>query len=131
MATDYAPVRQAIKSILANKDWDDGSIGPLLVRLAWHASGTYSKKTKTGGSNGATMRFKPESTDGANAGLEHARKFLEPIKQKFPWISYADLWTLGGVVAVQEMGGPKVPWKGGRTDIVEQVAAKVVPPNGL
>lgn len=43
------------------------------------------------------MRFAPESTDGANAGLEHARAFLEPIKAKHSWISYADLWTVGCV----------------------------------
>lgn len=69
-------VRKEIAKIIPQKDWDDGSLGPLFVRLAWHASGTYDKKSKTGGSNGATMRFKPESTDGANAGLEHARTFL-------------------------------------------------------
>jgi catalase (peroxidase I) len=36
--------------------YDDGSYGPILLRLAWHASGTYDKDTKTGGSNLATMR---------------------------------------------------------------------------
>lgn len=35
--------------------YDDGSYGPIFVRLAWHSSGTYDKETKTGGSNGATM----------------------------------------------------------------------------
>lgn len=39
----------------------------MAVRLAWHASGTFDKNDNTGGSNGATMRFEPESTDGANA----------------------------------------------------------------
>lgn len=63
------------------------------------------------------MRFKPESTDGANAGLEHARAFLEPIKAKHSWITYADLWTLAGVVAIEAMGGPIIPWKGGRSDV--------------
>lgn len=55
----------------------------VLVRLAWHASGTYDKETGTGGSNGATMRFAPESDHGANAGLKYARDFLEPIKGTF------------------------------------------------
>lgn len=54
---------------MAKPDYDDGSIGPVLVRLAWHASGTYDVKSKTGGSNGATMRFEPEIKDPANAGL--------------------------------------------------------------
>jgi cytochrome c peroxidase len=41
---------------------------------------------------------------------------LEPIKAKFPWISYADLWTLAGAVAIEAMGGPAIPWKPGRVD---------------
>lgn len=63
------------------------------LRLAWHASGTYDGNIKNGGSDGATMRYKAEAEDPANAGLEHARTFLEPIKAKHSWISYADLWT--------------------------------------
>jgi hypothetical protein len=47
------------------------------------------------------MRFEPESLHGANAGLNVARGVMEEIKAQFPWISYGDLWTLGGVVAVQ------------------------------
>ena len=62
------------------------------------------------------MRFAPESDHGANAGLIAARDFLDPIKQKNPWISYSDLWTLAGVCAVQEMQGPIVPWRPGRQD---------------
>lgn len=52
------------------------------VRLAWHAAGTYDKGSGTGGSNGATMRYAPESEHGANAGLAVARALLEPIKAK-------------------------------------------------
>jgi cytochrome c peroxidase len=94
----------------------DGSYGPVLVRLAWHSSGTYNKEDGSGGSNYATMRFKPESEHGANNGLKIARELLEPIKQEFPWISYGDLWTLAGVCAIQEAQGPKVPWRAGRVD---------------
>lgn len=72
-AQDYESVKEAVRGTLKNSNWDDGSLGPLLVRLAWHASGTYDLKTRTGGSNGGTMRFVPESTDAANAGLQHAR----------------------------------------------------------
>ncbi|KAH9963898.1 heme peroxidase [Russula dissimulans] len=97
-------------------DYDDGSYGPLLLRLAWHSAGTYDKETKTGGSNYATMRFEPESLHGANNGLLLARNLMEEIKAEFPWISYGDLWTLAGVVAIQEMGGPKIPWRPGRID---------------
>ena len=52
------------------------------------------------------MRYEAEGGDEANAGLQHARVFLEPIKEKHLWISYADLWTLAAVVALKEMGGP-------------------------
>ena len=62
------------------------------------------------------MRFKPECDHGGNAGLGIARKLLEPIKAKHPEISYADLYILAGVVAVEEMGGPKVGFKYGRGD---------------
>ncbi|KAL8932205.1 MAG: hypothetical protein Q9211_006457 [Gyalolechia sp. 1 TL-2023] len=114
---DYQKVYNAIAQRLEEKDdYDDGSYGPVIVRLAWHCSGTYDKETGTGGSNGATMRFAPEGDHGANAGLKAARDFLEPVKQQFPWITYSDLWTLAGVCAIQEMQGPVVPWRPGRTD---------------
>lgn len=114
---DYQKVYDEIAARLANEtDYDDGSYGPVLVRLAWHASGTYDKETGTGGSNGATMRFAPESDHGANAGLKHARDFLEPVKAKFPWITYSDLWTLAGSAAIQELSGPVIPWRPGRED---------------
>jgi cytochrome c peroxidase len=73
------------------------------------------------------MRFDPEAGHGANAGLAVARALLEPIKKKFPWISYADLYTLAGVVAVEEMGGPSVAWTPGRSDAADGTAC---PPDG-
>ena len=57
LSTDYNAVAQSIADILDNNDYDDGSYGPLFVRLAWHASGTYSKVDGSGGSNGGCMRF--------------------------------------------------------------------------
>ncbi|UZP33724.1 hypothetical protein NXS19_001540 [Fusarium pseudograminearum] len=114
---DYQKVYNEIAARLEEKDdYDDGSYGPVLVRLAWHASGTYDKETGTGGSNGATMRFAPESDHGANAGLAAARNFLQPVKEKFPWITYSDLWILAGVCAIQEMLGPAIPYRPGRSD---------------
>jgi len=114
---DYQKVYNDVAELLeSNEEYDDGSYGPVLVRLGWHASGTYDKDTKTGGSNGATMRFAPESDHEANAGLRTARDLLEKVKEKHPWISYSDLWTLAAVTAIQEMGGPKIPWRPGRQD---------------
>ncbi|GAA5872566.1 hypothetical protein JCM1840_004838 [Sporobolomyces johnsonii] len=124
---DYASVRKAIVALLPQPGYDDDSAGPILVRLAWHASGTYDKETNTGGSNGAGMRYECEGGDPANAGLEHARLFLEPVKAAHPWITYADLWTLAGCVALEEMGGPKIAWKPGRTDFVDDSKC---PPRG-
>jgi cytochrome c peroxidase len=80
---DYQNVYNEIASRLGeNCSYDDGSYGPILVRLAWHASGTYSAETGTGGSNGATMRFCPESEHSANAGLNIAQNFLKPVKSE-------------------------------------------------
>ena len=62
----------------------------MLVRLAWHASGTYDKQTNTGGSQGAGMRYEAEGGDPANAGLQHARVFLEQVKEKHPWVTYSE-----------------------------------------
>jgi cytochrome c peroxidase len=70
----------------------DPDKGPTLVRLAWHASGTYDKMSKDGGSNGGTIRFTEELAHGANAGLPKAIGWLEPIKDKHgALLSYADL----------------------------------------
>eukprot|EP00301_Raphidiophrys_heterophryoidea_P000012 c10006_g1_i2.p1 GENE.c10006_g1_i2~~c10006_g1_i2.p1 ORF type:complete len:329 (-),score=79.28 c10006_g1_i2:110-1096(-) len=129
-APDYAKVRAAIESILDDDSHDDGSYGPIFVRLAWHASGTFDKNTQTGGSGtGASMRFGSESKWGANAGLQKARDRLEIVKKQFPGISYADLWTLAGAVAIESMGGPVIPWRPGRVDCMETTVPKL--PDGL
>lgn len=129
---DYEKVYRDIANLLDTGDaenYDDGSYGPILVRLAWHAAGTYDAKTNTGGSNGATMRFPPESEYPANIGLHIARGLLERIYESHPWISRSDLWSLAGVVAVQELSGGAVlvPWRSGRVDKYD---AKDAPPDG-
>lgn len=100
---DYQKLYYQIADVLEDDNHDDGSFGPLFIRLAWHAAGTYDKETNSGGSNGATMRFNPESNHGANLGLQLARDKLEEIKKKNPEITYSDLWSLAAVVAIQEM----------------------------
>lgn len=92
---------------------------PMAVRLAWHASGTFDKDdtgVTAGGSDGATMRFAPELTDGANAGLNIMQDILKPVKDKFPGLSIADIWAIAGAQAVKYAGGPDVPCNYGRTD---------------
>lgn len=56
-----------------------------------------------------------------------ARKALEPVKSKFPEVSYGDLYTYAGVVAVEETGGPKVPFRLGRSDMED---GSTSPPDG-
>ena len=82
--------------------------------IPFFLSALYSRSLTA--SNYATMRFEPEAKHGANNGLHIARELLEDVKKEFPWISYGDLWTLGGVAAIQELGGPKIPWRPGRID---------------
>lgn len=112
---DYNAVRKEIENLLDDPNKED-TWGPVIVRLAWHASGTYSQFDHTGGSNGATMRFCPESRHAANNGLKIARDILENVKRKFPEISYADLWVLASIVAIEHMGGPSIKFTPGRTD---------------
>ena len=88
---------------------------PLMVRLAWHDAGTYNVEDGTGGANGS-IRFAPESEHGANAGLAKAVELLEPIHAANPDISYADLYQLASVVAIEFSGGPKIPFRMGRKD---------------
>lgn len=110
-------IRSEITSAIVNSKVN---VCPFTIRLAWHASGTYDKDAKDGtpegGSDGATMRFEPEISDDANAGLTMMQNILRPVKERFPELSYADLWTLGGCQAIKLMGGPDVPFQFGRTD---------------
>lgn len=111
-------VKKDIISIIEQEEekrGDGTSPGPTFVRLAWHASGTYSAADKTGGSNGSTMRMSPEKDWGANAGLAESRDLLAPLAKKHG-MSVADVWTLAGATAIEHMGGPTIQWKGGRTD---------------
>jgi len=113
---DYQKVKKDIAEALEDETHDDGSYGPILVRLAWHSSGTWDEKTQTGGSDGAGMRYDPEAKWGANAGLHKARARLEQVNAANPGISYADLWILAGNTAIEEMGGPTLPFRPGRRD---------------
>eukprot|EP01082_Thalassiosira_pseudonana_P009010 g8052.t1 g8052 contig27:83654-85066(+) len=116
----YDDVRAELKSLMDNPSWDDGSLAPIFIRLAWHSSGTYDAASNTGGSNGAGMRFATEAADPENAGLEVARSFLEPVKAKFPQISYSDLWILAAYVGLEHTGGPMIEFHSGRVDHVDE-----------
>jgi len=119
---DFDAVRADLVRIMDSPEWDDGSYAPLLIRLAWHSSGTYSRADGTGGSNGATMRYAKEANDPENAGLAKARGYLDSVKQKHKGLSYADLWILAAYVAIQHTGGPEIEFVGGRVDAPEEAA---------
>jgi len=106
-------LRSEIRQAIINRKVN---ICPMTVRLAWHAAGTFDAKDGTGGTNGAGMRFEPESLDGANAGLHIVRHILTPVQQQYPDVSFADLWTFAGASAIEFMGGPKVIHNFGRID---------------
>ncbi|TKW39688.1 hypothetical protein SEVIR_1G195800v4 [Setaria viridis] len=103
---------------------------PIMVRLGWHDSGTYDKNIEEwpqrGGADGS-LRFEPELNHGANAGLINALKLIQPMKDKYPGITYADLFQLASATAIEEAGGPKIPMKYGRVDVTEP---EQCPPEG-
>ncbi|GAX79031.1 hypothetical protein CEUSTIGMA_g6471.t1 [Chlamydomonas eustigma] len=126
---DWQALRKDIMEVIADpaSPGGIGERGPTIVRLAWHSSGTYDKMTRTGGSGGGTIRFKEELSHGANAGLDKPVAWLEPVKAKHPAVSYADLYTLAGAVAIEAMGGPTIAWRAGRVDALDPSA---VTPDG-
>jgi len=98
------------------------SCGPILVRLAWHDSGTFDKANQdqpwpqAGGAIGS-IRTDHEINAGPNAGLKKALNvYLKPIKEKVPEVSWADLIQLASATSIESMGGPKIPMKYGRID---------------
>jgi len=93
---------------------------PFFVRLAWHDSGTHDVNIKeewpaAGGAIGS-IRFDPEINHGANAGLSGALTLLEPVKEKFPDMSYADIFQMASARGIELAGGPKIDMKYGRVD---------------
>ncbi|NP_001148710.1 APx3 - Peroxisomal Ascorbate Peroxidase [Zea mays] len=102
--------RRDLRALVASKN-----CAPIMLRLAWHDAGTYDAKTNTGGPNGS-IRFPQEYSHSSNAGIKIAIDLLEPVKQKHPKITYADLYQLAGVVAVEVTGGPTVDFVPGRKD---------------
>ncbi|XP_057456558.1 L-ascorbate peroxidase 3 [Lotus japonicus] len=102
--------RRDLRALIANRN-----CAPLMLRLAWHDAGTYDARTKTGGPNGS-IRNEEEFSHGANNGLKKALDFCEEVKTKVPKITYADLYQLAGVVAVEITGGPTINFVPGRKD---------------
>ncbi|XP_051139483.1 probable L-ascorbate peroxidase 4, peroxisomal [Andrographis paniculata] len=102
--------RRHLRALISSKN-----CAPIMLRLAWHDAGTYDAKTKTGGPNGS-IRNEVEYMHAANNGIKIAIDLCEEIKLKHPKITYADLYQLAGVVAVELTGGPTIDFAPGRKD---------------
>lgn len=102
---------------------DKKNCGPILVRLAWHDSGTYDANVKgdwpAAGGAIASIRFSPEIQHGANAGLTNAVKLLEPVKKTCANVSYADIFQMASARAIALAGGPVIDMKYGRVDATD------------
>ncbi len=121
---DYKALKADLVRLMTDSQpwWpaDFGHYGPQMVRMAWHAAGTYRTIDGRGGGGRGQQRFAPLNSWPDNVNIDKSRRLLWPIKQKYGQaISWADLFILAGNVALESMGFRTFGFAGGREDVWE------------
>jgi catalase-peroxidase len=119
---DVAALKRDLHALMTDsQEWwpaDWGHYGGLMIRMAWHAAGSYRTADGRGGAGTGNLRFEPLNSWPDNASLDKARRLLWPIKKKYGRsISWADLMILAGNMAYESMGLKVFGFAFGREDI--------------